>query len=195
MHFRDRIQRPRGYNDPGHAHELTCSCYQKLKMFSKERTCEWLANEINEAREELNYWLWAYVFMPDHIHLVVCPKERGYDTSQFLKRIKEPVSRQAVQFLKREAPDWLSRIRVTHGDKTEHHFWQLGRGHDRNITNSRTLLEMIDYTHMNPVRKNLVEHARDWKWSSAGWFEQSPLNVLKPDPIPTDWLEDGKGIS
>lgn len=112
MHHRDRVQRPRGDNDPGQAHELTCSCYRRFKMLSKDRTCEWLATEIREACEELKYWLWAYVFMPDHVHLLVCPQETAYDTSQFLKRIKERASRQAVQFLKREALDWLSRIQA-----------------------------------------------------------------------------------
>jgi len=127
--------------------------------------------------------------MPDHIHLIVYPQEDVYDTSQFLKRVKEPVSRQAVQFLKRESPDWLSHIRVVRGETIEHRFWQLGRGHDRNITTTRTLLNMIDYVHMNPVRKGLVDRAADWKWSSAGWFEGKPLNDLQPDPIPWDWLE------
>ena len=190
MDHRDRLQRPRGYNDAGHAHELTCSCYRRFKMLSKDRTCEWLATEIGEVRRDLKYWLWAYVIMPDHVHLLVCPQERDYDTSQFLKRIKEPVGRQAVQFLKRAAPEWLLRLRVVRGKKVEHHFWQPGRGHDRNITNPRTLQKMIDDIHMNPVRKGLVEHARDWKWSSAGWFEQRPLNALEPDPIPWDWLEE-----
>lgn len=159
-------------------------------MFSKDRTCEWLAAEIRQACDELKYLLWAYVFMPDHIHLIVCPREKDYDTSDFLKRFKEPVSRNAVQFLKREAPDWLLRLRVVKGTKVEHHFWQPGRGHDRNITNGRTLRKMMDYVHQNPVRSRLVEQARDWKWSSAGWYEEAPMNDLKPDPIPWDRLED-----
>jgi putative transposase len=159
-------------------------------MLSKERPCVWLAQELVAACQKLNYWLWAYVFMPEHVHVIVCPRERKYDTSEFLKRTKEPVSRQAVEFLKRESPEWLPRIRVPRGDSFEHHFWQPGRGHDRNITKGRTLLRMVDYLHMNPVRRGLVEYARDWKWSSAGWFEGRPLNDLRPDPIPWDWLED-----
>jgi putative transposase len=190
MDFRDRLQRPRGYNDPGHAHELTFSCYQKYEFLSKERTCCWLADELDRVRKKLNYALYAYVFMPDHVHLIVMPQEALYDTSEFLKQLKEPVSRKAVQFLKRESPDWIARIRVQRGKRIEHHFWQPGRGHDRNILKGKTLQLMIEYTHMNPVRRKLVTSARDWKWSSAGWFEGCPLNALKPDPIPRDWLED-----
>ena len=33
-------------------------------------------------------------------------------------------------------------------------------------------------------RKGLFEQGCDWKWSSAGWLEQRPLNDLEPDPIP-----------
>src|SRR5690606_38206100 len=106
--------------------------------------------------------------------------------SAFLKRVKESVSRQAIAALRREAPEFLPRIAVRRGEKTEHHFWQPGRGHDRNIINGRTLLAMIEYVHLNPIRKRLVEHARDWKWSSAGWFEGEPKNGLEPNPIPPE---------
>ena len=190
MDYRKRIHRPKGYNEPGHAHELTFSCYRKYPFLSKDRTCEWLAEQLDVVRRELNFHLYAYVFMPDHVHLIVMPNERDYDTSIFLKRLKEPVSRKAVQFLKRESPEWLERIRVQQGSKVEHHFWQPGRGYDRNILKGKTLLSMIDYTHMNPERKRVVQRVREWKWSSASWFEGQPLNNLKPDPIPADWLED-----
>ena len=33
-------------------------------------------------------------------------------------------------------------------------------------------------------RKGLFEQGCDWKWSSAGWLEQRPVNDLEPDPIP-----------
>jgi putative transposase len=189
MDHRVRQQRPRGYNDPGHAHELTFSCFHRYPFLSKDRTCEWLAQAVEAARKDLDYALWAYVFMPDHVHLIIWPRQHVYNDSEFLKAIKEPVGREAVSFLKRNAPEWLERIRVTRGTKIEHHFWQPGRGHDRNITSARTLQAMIDYIHLNPVRRGLVERAADWKWSSAGWFAGQPLNDLAPDPIPWDWLE------
>ena len=190
MDHRKRIHRPKAFNDPKHAHELTFSCYHKYPFLSKERTCLWLAEQLEIVCRDLEYDLWAYVFMPDHVHLVVYPRLKEYDTSVFLKRLKEPVSRKAVQFLKSEAPDWLDRIRVRTGSRFEHHFWQPGRGHDRNIIRGKTLQSMIDYTHMNPVRKEFVAYPAEWKWSSAGWINGSPLNSLKPDPIPWDWLEE-----
>jgi putative transposase len=33
-------------------------------------------------------------------------------------------------------------------------------------------MAMIDYIHLNPVRKGLVEQASGWHWSSAAWFDR-----------------------
>jgi putative transposase len=160
MHWQEREQRPKAYNDPGHGHGLTFTCFHRYRFLAKDRYCEWLAEAIEEARRELKYWVWAYVFMPEHVHLIVCPQDRVYDDSEFLKRVKEPVSRKAAAFLKRESPEWLAKIRVSHGDKFEHHFWQQGRGHDRNVDQTITLLQMIEYVHMNPIRRRRLRILR-----------------------------------
>ncbi|MDA7979966.1 MAG: transposase [Pirellulales bacterium] len=188
MHYRDRVHRPRGFDDPGHAHEFTFSCYHRFPFLAKNRTCIWLAESLHAARIECDFQLWAYVFMPDHVHLIVCPRTPKYDGSRFLRRVKEPVARKAIAYLKQYAPHWLPRIRAQRGARIEHHFWQPGRGYDRNVIQSQTLLAMIDYLHLNPVRKRLVDAAKDWPWSSAGWFAGEPRNDLQPDSIPHEWL-------
>lgn len=108
MDHRTRLHRPRGYNDPGHAHELTYSCYRRFPLLSKDRSCQWLADAIDSTRQELNYALWAYIIMPDHFHLIVWLRDRTYDDSEFLKRFKEPVSREAMRYLRAHAPEWLT---------------------------------------------------------------------------------------
>lgn len=52
---------------------------------------------------------------------------------------------------------------------------------DRNITCGKTLLQMLDYLHNNPVRRGLVLRAADWKWSSAAAFEggMSPISFSR----------------
>ena len=64
----------KSFNIPGHAHELTFSCYRKYPFFKAEaRCCEWLAEAIGAARQSQSFWLWAFVIMPDHVHLIVYP--------------------------------------------------------------------------------------------------------------------------
>ena len=46
-------------------------------------------------------------------------------------------------------------------------YWQCGGGYDWNIEEPGTLRTIIDYVHLNPVRRGLVARATDWRWSSA----------------------------
>ena len=83
----------------------------------------------------------------------------------------------------------LESLRDKSGQRTERLFWQSGGGYDRNIITRRALLSMMDYLHNNPVRKQWVLRARDWRWSSAAWYDDLSAVPLIPDRIPFDWLE------
>jgi putative transposase len=151
-----------------------------------------LAEAIQDARPELELDLWAYVFMPEHVHLIVCPRCRSYEVALILRAIKEPVGRRAFSFLAKHAPHWLPRVAQRRGRRVEHHFWEPGGGCDRNIVEPRTLRLMIDYIHLNPVRRGLVERARDWRWSSAAWFRRVRIRRQRtyPDRIPPEWADE-----
>ena len=181
MDWRIRAKRRPGFNEPGHAHELTFCCFHGLPFLKAERTCQWLADEIESARKEFDFLLWAYVFMPEHVHLLIFPRRPIYDIPPIWKAIKEPVGRKAIKYLSEHAPHWLPRITIKRGDRQERRFWQAGGGYDRNVFEPRTLIWMIEYIHANPVRRGLVTTAENWKWSSAGWYEG--MNSLRPDPV------------
>jgi len=178
----------RNFNNPGHAHELTFSCYHGFSFLAKDRVCEWLVDAIAKARVEVAFDLWAWVFMPNHVHLIVKPQSPNYDIGLIRRRIKEPVSRCAIAWLKENAPEWSEKLARKRGSRVEYLFWQSGGGYDRNVTDGSTLLRMIDYIHENPVRKKLVVQASDWKWSSAAWYEDGSAVPLMPDSIPPEWL-------
>src|SRR5262249_14099955 len=146
-----------------------------------DRTCQWLAEAIDQARRQYEFALCAYVFMPEHVHLLIYPKKPEYDVRIIWQKIKEPVGRRAVSYLRANAPEWLERITVRRGKRVERRFWQAGGGYDRNVVEPHTLLTMIEYIHANPVRRGLVKRAEEWKWSSAGWREGK--NALRPDPV------------
>jgi putative transposase len=188
MDWRVRSSRRKAYNKPGHAHELTFTCYHNYPFLAAERTCQWLTDAIDAARTRLHFAVFAYVFMPEHAHVMVYPRDPVYDISAILKAIKQPVGRKAIQFLEEAAPEWLPRISVPCGHGTQRRFWQAGGGYDRNVVEPRTLLAMIEYIHLNPVRRGLVTDPRDWKWSSAGCFAKPGRNCLAPDPLPDGWF-------
>ena len=162
---------------------LTFSCYRRLPLLSRDRTRGWFVEAIEEARSLACFDLWAYVIMPEHAHLLVWPRDSKHGISEILWRIKRPVGRRAIAFLEREAPEWLSRLTVPHGDGTfERRFWQAGGGYDRNVVEPKTALRIVDYIHLNPVRRQLVERPEDWEWSSARWYAGIRPVVLEVDP-------------
>jgi len=187
MSFANRQSRRKSFNIPGHAHELTFSCYRRYHFLKAERCCRWLAESIVEAQDRLNFALWGFVFMPDHVHLIIFPRAEQYAISRILETIKRPVGFRAIRHLEATASSWLARVTRQRGQRCERLFWQSGGGYDRNITSPKTLLRMLDYLHENPVRKGLVARCQDWLWSSAAHYVggSSPLAI---DAIPPEWL-------
>ena len=127
--------------------------------------------------------------MPDHAHLIICPRQADHEMRKVLAAIKLPVAKRAINYLVSLNSPWLARITRQRGRRSERLFWQSGGGYDRNITSGKTLLQMIEYLHLNPVRRGLVTEAGHWKWSSAAAFAggASPIPL---DPIPWQWLTE-----
>lgn len=177
-------RRNKSYNEPGHAHELTFSCFRRLPLLSRDRTRQWFTEALDAARRRLKLALWAYVIMPEHVHVIVWPREPVYEIRLIRTALKVPVQRKALAFLRREAPDFLERLRDEQPNGEVHYrFWQRGGGYDRNITDPATLRTMIDYIHQNPVRRGLVEHADDWPWSSARFYAGRAEAMLAMDSL------------
>ena len=185
--YNRRTSRRRSFDEPGHAHELTFTCYHRYPFLKAERACTWLSGSIASARADLDFAVWAYVFLPDHVHLIVWPRRPTYSTAAILRAIKEPVGRRALNYLADHRPDWLPRLSRERRGRQERLFWQSGGGFDRNVTEAGALASMIDYIHDNPVRRGLVERSTDWPWSSAGWYAGNRPNDLEPERIPPEW--------
>lgn len=178
----ERRKLRRTYNTPGDAHEFTWSCYRRQPFLRNQKTCNWLVEAIDKARAKYDFELWAYVFMPNHVHLLIHPRQATYDAAVIKQAIKQSVSQKAVAHLKEYNPAGLERMKVV--DKNGsfvYRFWQDGGGYDRNLFSPKALLKAIDYIHNNPVRSGLVESALDWKWSSVRAYQGMDHGVLHVD--------------
>ncbi len=175
----------RSYNEPGHAHELTFSCFRRLPLFGKDRSRRWFIETMESARQQCQLALWAYVIMPEHVHVVVCPRQPAYEVRLIRTALKVPVQRKAFAFLRRQAPGYLRQLSDQQPNGELHYrFWQRGGGYDRNVTDPATLRTMIEYIHQNPVRRGLVERATDWIWSSARFYTGVSDVPIAMDPLP-----------
>jgi putative transposase len=178
-------KRVRSYNIPGHAHELTFSCFHRLPLLSRDRTRQWFVEAMATARERLHLSIWAYVIMPEHVHIIVWPQLPVCEVRLIRTALKVPVQRRALRFLRENAPDFLAKLRDAQPNGEVHYrFWQRGGGYDRNIEQFRTLRSMIEYIHWNPVRRGLVLRPEDWLWSSAAFYAGAADVPIRMDPLP-----------
>jgi putative transposase len=158
----------RRYNEIGHAHALTFTCFRRQQFLSKDRTRTWLIEAIERAREKHRFHLWAYCLMPEHAHILIWPPGGSYDVSAILTSIKQSVAKRALSFVQREAPSFLRRMKDRQPNgRVDYRFWQRGGGYDRNLFEPTAIYRQIDYIHANPVRRGLCERPEDWPWSSA----------------------------
>jgi putative transposase len=147
-----------------------------------------LIESIEQARKDLSFNVWAFVIMPDHVHLLIYPQEPFHEIEVIRQEIKAPPAQRIIEHLNQTSSSLVEKITRQRGKKIERLIWQSGGGYDRNIDNPATLAKSRDYIHLNPVRRGLVTRASDWKWSSARWYEGTTNVPLIPDPIPKEWL-------
>ena len=157
----------KSFNIPGHAHYLTFSCYRKRQLLTEDRLCLWLTESLDNARTTHHFNLYAYVIMPEHVHLLIHPQDETYDISQILRRIKGPFSYRVSSWYQETLTNRLRFLSAKSASGKIQRFWQPGGGYDRNIHNYEALRKAIEYIEFNPVRRGLVLEPVDWRWSSA----------------------------
>ena len=176
-------KRVKHIHEVGHLHELTFSCYRRLPLLVNEQWCALLAESVDRAVERHRYRLIAFVFMPEHVHLLVLPERDASTIPELLKAIKRPYSYRIKQWLQGADQELLGRLTIQQrpGVMT-FRYWQEGPGYDRNITEPGAIRAAVNYIHNNPVQRGLCQRAIDWKWSSARRFilPESPIEDELP---------------
>ncbi|HEY2121173.1 MAG TPA: hypothetical protein VGH37_18450 [Candidatus Acidoferrum sp.] len=61
-------------------------------------------------------------------------------------------------------------------------FWQR-RFYDFNVWSAQKVKEKLEYMHANPVKRNLVEHPKDWPWSSWSYYAFRAEGLILIDSV------------
>jgi putative transposase len=94
-----------------------------------------------------SYDLFAWVVMPNHVHVVMKPHKK---LSEIMRWLKAATAARANQIIGR----------------TGQPFWQR-EYYDRWVRDSRELASIVAYVEANPVKAGFAIRAEDWPWSSA----------------------------
>ena len=109
--------------------------------------------------------------MPEHFHLLITEPEMS-NPSVVMKVIKQRFARRVNRLRKRPAP-----AEIALRDSTPDPVWQK-RFYDFNIWTGGKLTEKLEYMHMNPVKRNLVSHPKDWPWSSWSYYATGEKGLI-----------------
>ncbi|MCR9074656.1 MAG: transposase [bacterium] len=156
----------RRYNNPNHARFVTFSTFRQTDLFDSDAIRTEFVEQLRCARTKHDILLYAWVVMPNHVHLLV--RESGSGVLEpFLRSLKTGFAKRMLAKWRRESPLLIEELTSPKGQVR---FWQRGGGYDRNVFSEAEIREKIDYIQMNPVRAGLVVRPRDWAWSSARFW-------------------------
>ncbi len=119
-------------------------------VFRKESDYEAFLGGLAEARRRYPFYLYAYVLMPNHFHLLLAVQQSP--TARVLQSVLTGYAR------------WFNR--------THRHRGHLFQGRYKAIVRDREscLLELARYIHLNPVRARMVKRPGEWPWSGHGEY-------------------------
>jgi REP element-mobilizing transposase RayT len=128
-----------------------------MPLLTNDAWPEKLARCVEAAGEETAMELVAFVFMPEHVHLLVYPTALNPSISHYLARIKQPFSKQIKEILAGQGSRLLSRLTVRERPrKTCFRFWQEGLGFDRNLFSPDAVSSSLECIHNNPVSRGFL---------------------------------------
>lgn len=181
--------RLRRYDEPGHSHFWTVSCYRRLTFFWHDGMKQIVVDALRALRDKFGICLIAYVVMPEHLHLVLYPHAKDNDrpvpVSDLWHIFKKHLGFYGKAFLRErwrhDGELWSDPLNVWARGGFDKQIIMNARGYDFNIDRHEALLEKIDYCHENPVNRELVEEPSQWRWGSYRYYELDDRSVLAMD--------------
>lgn len=153
---------------PSQVRFLTFSCDGRRNYLSSIWAKDIFVEQLALSKNLLDFRLYAWVVLPNHVHLLVQPNLEIAAVPRILTGLKT-----------RSAERILPRLRLENGagNQSVDRLWLQGGGYDRNVADGDELLEKLNYIECNPVKARYCKLPEEYKWSSAG------SEILPRDPI------------
>jgi putative transposase len=132
---------------PGLPHHVTQRGNGRQQTFFNDIDYALYADLLREHCAAANVAVWAWVLMPNHVHLILVPSDED-GLRRALSRVHRIYAGRIHERLKRTGHFWQGRFGCAAMDDD----------HCR---------AALRYVAMNPVRAGLAKRAADWRWSSA----------------------------
>jgi putative transposase len=177
------------YDKSGNTYFITTTVMNFDGIFSLERDFNFIiTSSLNYLLKEHNSQLFAYVIMPNHLHLVLYMRE-GESVIEFMRDFKKFTSVEIRKLADRKnRKDLLARFKQNAelARNQKYKIW-MDRFDELIITTERMMGIKVNYIHFNPVKAGLVKKPEDWEFSSARNYYLDDYSLIE---VSTDWSID-----
>ncbi len=171
---------------PGGIRFITFSCEHRLPVLGTAEARDTFVGSLRGAKERFGFELFAWVLMPEHVHLLVRP-DNGTLLGRALLSLKLSATQRLLSYMRIARDPLLARVIRPDGVPR---IWQKGGGFDRNVRHNAEFQREVRYIHQNPVVAELVARPTDWEWSSARWWTARQQGGELPtgrNDVPCEW--------
>lgn len=136
-----------------------------------DRHSRWniIANSLKYFQKNKGLKLYGFVFMINHIHLLLF----YLDMIGFVRDFKKFTAREILKNIKQTEPNALKLFVKKNGVQvrdteptTLYEFWSKTNMPEL-INSEKFFLQKLNYIYSNPIKRNYIMKAEDWHWSSA----------------------------
>lgn len=177
--------RYRNYYQDNCSHFCTASTVGFLAMLADDRIRRMILNVWDKQRARYCVLIEGFVIMPEHIHILVRGTAEG--VRKFMQYSLAEISREvrlAVQLSAKSgdalAREWMETITARANGVAVGKVWK-ERFRCFPIDQEDAVIEKLQYMHMNPVKRKLIEEPGQWQWSSQSYYDGREC-VLRIDP-------------
>jgi len=142
------------YSSP-YAYFITICTYDRKEIFNDHEVALEIINQLKGTAKKLNFRIFEYCIMPDHIHLLVGENEGGIHLIKFIQCFKQNTG---YNFKKRYGT----------------HLWQKSY-YDHILRKEESVVDTARYILNNPVRKGLVSKFREYPFLGSMVFHIDEL--------------------
>ena len=163
---RKRNRLPLGNYQGAKAYSVTIATYRRTPWFRDAAVAEHCAGTLKESAGQEAFRVYAYCFMPDHLHLLVGAGANA-NLMGFVKRFKQATG---WWFLNRYLAGSLKASPTSLWHKSYH---------DHVVRSEEDLLQIAMYILGNPVRAGLVESCEDYAFSGSFVWGRDVLTMQR----------------
>ena len=159
--------------NPAHLYFVTTRAIRRACLFRRDVMKQVLVDSFDFMRASGWLELFAFVVMPNHIHLIVrCAAD--YPVSDVVRDFKKYTSKKIVAQYETEHNDQALRFLrevVKRPEKQEYAVWE-DEYQAKDVFSAEFLRQKMEYIHNNPLQPHwrLVEKPEDYLWSSARFY-------------------------